>query len=183
MVYSFIISKIKGCSFSKFRTGWGADFNTWENLRVGLFVLIWKENTIQCLNFPQNLASIFSVKLCPLPICNLLAWGDKERMFLPRNWDAERLRAVFRLLKLLYIHNISYYWVRHLWGCLESDLESQSSSHTERQWKGRETWVFVGACNHTMIHLLRGRRSLCKCCVHCRLATQSTVLAKMKSWA
>lgn len=59
MLYSFIISKIKGCSFSKFRTGWGADFNTWENLRVGLIVLIWKENTIQCLNFPQNLASIF----------------------------------------------------------------------------------------------------------------------------
>lgn len=89
---------------------------------------------------------------------------------------------MFRMLHFLCIHNNSYYWDRVLWSCVESDLEAQSSVHTERWWKGRETWAFVSAHNHMMIQLPGRRRSSFKFCVHCRLAHGSRVLAKLRSW-
>lgn len=93
-----------------------------------------------------------------------------------------RLKAMFRMLNFLCIHNNRYYWDKHLWCGVESDLEGQSSVLTERWWKRREIQAFVSAHNHVMIQLLGGRRSSSKFCVDYRLAAGSIVLAKMKSW-
>lgn len=35
--------------------------------------------------FPLEPDLHFSVRLCPMPVCSLLAGEDKERMFLPNN--------------------------------------------------------------------------------------------------
>lgn len=35
--------------------------------------------------FPLEPDLHFSVRLCPMPVCNLLAGEDKEGMFLPNN--------------------------------------------------------------------------------------------------
>lgn len=69
---------------------------------------------------------------------------DEERRwhFCQNKWLRwERLRH-FRLLKLLYVHNNSYYWVRHRWRCLEwfKGLELQICWKVVEGTKRPEFW-------------------------------------------